>query len=167
MPTIRTRTALAALFALTLALPAAAWPTDDEVRAAQRALKASAVAKPFLASAYGYALFPTVGRGAFAVGGAKAIRGAPRDLAFEEARGVTTRQAGEQAAVAGHRLDVVGPRDERTHDDRAVNVVRTQHGERIAVAAFDDRVDRAGRQRRCHRAGVQGMPGSAPQMSRA
>ena len=70
MPTIRTRTALAALFALTLALPAAAWPTDDEVRAAQRAVKASAVAKPFLASAYGYALLPTVGRGAFAVGGA-------------------------------------------------------------------------------------------------
>ncbi len=66
----RTATALCALVTLTVAAPTLAWPSDDEVRAAMRAVKQSAVAKPYLASAYGYAVFPTVGRGAFAVGGA-------------------------------------------------------------------------------------------------
>ncbi len=61
---------LTALLALALAAPALAFPSDDEVRAAMSTVRQSAVAKPLLKSAYGYAIFPTVGRGAFAVGGA-------------------------------------------------------------------------------------------------
>ena len=102
-----------------------------------------------------------------AVGRAEAVRDAARNRAFEEARGVPACQGSEHAAFAIDRVDGVGPRDERTHDGRAVHLVRSQHGEGVAVAALDDRLDRAGRQRRCHRSGVQGVPGSAPQMSRA
>jgi lipid-binding SYLF domain-containing protein len=67
------------LTVLMLMLPAAAWAADDAEKAAADNAKYAAAFKKFsetpqiaamLAEAYGYALFPTVGKGGFIVGGA-------------------------------------------------------------------------------------------------
>ena len=113
------------------------------------------------------------------VRGEQPVGGPLRDRAFEEARGVAARQVGQQFAVGGHRVDALGAGHERAHDDPPVRLVRTQHRERIVVAAFDDGLDDGGGQgshvprARSHaltwrdRALVQCPDGSAPQMSRA
>ena len=83
---------------------------------------------------------------AVAVGGAQAIAHAPRQRALEEPAGVPPRQVREQRAVGGHGVERVGARDVRAKHRRAGDVVEAEHGERVAVAAFDDRFDRAGEQ---------------------
>ncbi len=117
-----------------------------------------------------------------AVRGAQSVRGAPRHRAFEEARGVKARERREQVAGGRHRVDGVGAGNERAHHQRAVRLVQTQHREGIAVAALDDRFDRASGQGARHGLSVpsgggergegvgrssQCPPGSMPQMLRA
>ena len=83
------------------------------------------------------------GPGPVAVRGAQPVCGAPRHRAFEEAGGVQARERREQVAVGGHRVDGVGAGNERAHHQRAGRLVQAEHREGIAVAALDDRVDRA------------------------
>ena len=80
------------------------------------------------------------------------------------------REVREQIAVARHRVDGLGARDERADDGRPVDLVRPEHRERIGVATFDDRVDRV-RRAGLPRIGAMSIIsvrlGSARQMSRA
>ena len=68
---VRASLAALAVVALSFTSPAHAGPpTQEEFDAAMKTLRAHPVAKNFFKSSYGYAVFPTVGRGSFAIGAA-------------------------------------------------------------------------------------------------
>jgi lipid-binding SYLF domain-containing protein len=67
---MKTMTTIFALFCFLLMPMAAATAAADDVAAAVNVFRSSPQVQPFFEDAYGYAVFPTVGKAAFIVGGA-------------------------------------------------------------------------------------------------